>query len=86
MSYQFPDDLEERLKARLATDKYQTEDDVIRDALDALDELEQEKLHRWHEGNRIAIQQSRMGLSKPLDEDKLIAEVTAELAKEGIVE
>jgi len=86
MSYQFPDDLEQRLKARLASDKYQTEDDVIRDAFDALEQLEQEKLRRWHEGNCTAIQQSRLGLSKPLDEDKLIAEVTAELAKEGVIE
>lgn len=84
MSYQLPDELERRIKARLANDKYTTEDDVIRDALDALDQLEQETLRRWHEGNAIAIEQSRRGLSKPLDDDEVLGRLENRLKKEGL--
>lgn len=36
MAYQFPTDIEQRIKAQLSSGDYQTEDDVLRDALDAL--------------------------------------------------
>ena len=36
MAYQFPPDIEQRVKAQLSSGDYQTEDDVLRDALDAL--------------------------------------------------
>lgn len=58
MSYQFPQDIDERVKARLSDGLYQSEDDVIREAMDALDQLEQDRLIRWNERNRIAVQQS----------------------------
>lgn len=45
----------------------QSEDDVLRAALDALEQLELAKLERWQKGNEIALEQSRGGLSKPLD-------------------
>jgi hypothetical protein len=39
MSYQFPPDVDQLLKERMASGAYTSEDDVLRDALRALDEL-----------------------------------------------
>ena len=38
MAYQFPPDIEQRVRAQLSSGDYQTEDDLLRDALDALRE------------------------------------------------
>jgi Arc/MetJ-type ribon-helix-helix transcriptional regulator len=86
MPYQLPPDLDHRVQAYLVAGGFQSEDDVLRTALDALEEREQEKLRRWHEGNRIALEQSRQGLSKPLDDEAVLARLRARLAKEGITE
>ena len=75
MPYEIPSDIEHRVKDRVDNGGYQTEDDVLRDALDALDERERDKLWRWHEGNRIAAEQSQQGLSKPLDLDAVLQRV-----------
>jgi Arc/MetJ-type ribon-helix-helix transcriptional regulator len=85
MAYEFPTDIRERLKARLEEGVYQSEDDVIRDAMDAFDQLEQDKLTRWNERNRLAIAQSEQGLSKPLDGERVLARLRERLAKEGIL-
>ena len=87
MTYEFPTDIQERLNARLNGDGvYQSEDDVIRDAMDALDQIEQDKLARWNERNRLATVQSNRGLSKPLDDETVLARLRDRLAKEGILE
>jgi Arc/MetJ-type ribon-helix-helix transcriptional regulator len=86
MPYQLPPDLDHRVQTYLSAGGFQNEDEVLRSALDALEEREREKRHRWNEGNRIAIEQSRQGLSKPLDDDAVIARLRARLAKEGISE
>ncbi len=86
MPYQLPPDINERLQACIASGSYQTETDVLRDALDALDQREQEKLRRWQEGNEIVIEQSRQGLSKPLDDEAIIARLRNRLAAEGITD
>jgi Arc/MetJ-type ribon-helix-helix transcriptional regulator len=86
MGYQLPPDLDYRVQAYLADGGYQNEDEVLRTALDALVEREQEKLRRWDERNRLAIEQSARGLSKPLDDEAVIARLRARLAKEGIAE
>jgi Arc/MetJ-type ribon-helix-helix transcriptional regulator len=65
--YQFPPDLQQWVDARLGEGGYQSPDDLLRDAMRALDELDQEKLRLFQEGNRVASEQSRLGLSKPLD-------------------
>jgi Arc/MetJ-type ribon-helix-helix transcriptional regulator len=36
MAYQFPPDIEQRVKAQLSSGDYESTDDVLRDALDAL--------------------------------------------------
>ena len=66
--------------------RYQSADDVVREAMDALDQLEQDKLIRWDERNRIAIRQSQEGLSKPLDDEAVLGRLRERLAKEGIVD
>jgi len=58
----------------------QSEDDVLREALDALHQLDEGKLHRWHDRNKSAIEQSRLGLSKPLDLESILARVEERLA------
>jgi Arc/MetJ-type ribon-helix-helix transcriptional regulator len=64
MPYQLPPDLDHRVQTYLSAGSFQNKDDVVRSALDALEEREQEKLRRWHEGNRIAIEQSREGITE----------------------
>ena len=86
MNYQFPPDIEERLKARMSEGRYQSEDEVLREAMDALDQLEQEKLMRWNERNRLAMQQSQQGVSKTLNDDVVLSRLRERLAKEGIVD
>ena len=87
MPYEFPSDIQERLTARLSSDGvYQSEDDVIRDAMDALDQIEQDKLTRWNERNRLAAEQSQRSHSKPLDDVRVLARLRDRLAKEGILE
>jgi Arc/MetJ-type ribon-helix-helix transcriptional regulator len=86
MNYQFPADIQERLRARMDDGTYADEDDIIRRAIDALDQLEQEKLIRWHERNQLSQEQSQQGLSKPLDDEKVLARMRERLAAEGIVD
>jgi Arc/MetJ-type ribon-helix-helix transcriptional regulator len=86
MPYQLPADISERVQACVAGGNYRSEDEVLRDALDALEQREQEKLRRWNEGNAIAMEQSRQGLSKPLDDDAVLSRLRARLAAEGITD
>ena len=85
MAYEFPTDIRDRLKARLDDGTYQSEDDVLRDAMDALDQIELDKLTRWNERNQLALEQSGRGLSKPLDDQRVLARLRQRLAKEGIL-
>ena len=86
MNYQFPPDIEERLKVRMSDGRYDSEDDVLREAMDALDQLEQDKLIRWDQRNQVAMRQSQQGLSKPLDDQAVLGRLRERLAKEGIVD
>jgi Arc/MetJ-type ribon-helix-helix transcriptional regulator len=65
--YQFPPDVQQWVDARLSAGVYKSPDELLREAMHALDELDREKLRLFQEGNRIAMEQSRLGLSKPLD-------------------
>ena len=86
MPYQLPPDLDHRVQAHLLAGGFQDANDVLCAALDALEDREQEKLRRWNEGNRIAMEQSKQGLSKPLDVEAMLARLHARLAREGITE
>ena len=63
MSYQFPPDLDEQIKQRMATGQYSSEDDVLRDALRAL---------RWQDAEveaiREGIEEMESGRVTPLRE------------------
>jgi len=84
MIRQIPTDIQERLQARLAEGAYQSEDEILRDAMDALDQIEAERVTRWNERNRLAGEQSQQGLSKPLDDQKVLMRLRERLAREGI--
>lgn len=84
MIYELPDDLRKRIEARLADGEYHSQDDVLRSALDALDQVEQDKLTRWKERNCLAMKQSSRGESKPLDDAKVLQRLRERLAKEGV--
>ena len=86
MSYEFPLDLEQRVRARMSDGRYGSEDDLLREAMDALDQLEQDKIVRWDERNRVAQEQSQQGLSKPLDDEAVLTRLRERLAREGIVD
>jgi Arc/MetJ-type ribon-helix-helix transcriptional regulator len=83
MHYQFPADLQQLVDEHLVTGTYKSTDDLLRDAINALDELDREKLRLFQEGNRIAEEQSRLGLSKPLDLAALMERVEQRVAAEG---
>jgi Arc/MetJ-type ribon-helix-helix transcriptional regulator len=83
MHYQFPPDLEQRVKARLTEGCYGSADDLLRDAMNALDALDREKLRLFQEGNRIAAEQSRLGLSKPLVLSAVLTRVEQRVAAQG---
>jgi putative addiction module CopG family antidote len=57
MQYPFPPDLQELVVKRMASGKYATEDELLRSALRALSEEEQdldavcESLNEWREGD-----------------------------------
>jgi Arc/MetJ-type ribon-helix-helix transcriptional regulator len=85
MQYQFPSDIRDRLQDRLKHGSYTDEADVLRDAMDALDQIEQDKLLRWHEKNSLAAEQSKQGLSKPLNGEAVLARLRERLAREGIL-
>ena len=65
--------------------QYASEAELLRDAMDALDRLEEERLLRWHDRNRLAIEQSQKGKSRPLNDGAVIDRFRKRLLAEGIV-
>jgi Arc/MetJ-type ribon-helix-helix transcriptional regulator len=65
----------------MVSGRFHSEDDVLREAMDALDRIEKDKLIRWHERNQASMDQSRLGLSKELDLEALLARVEDRVAK-----
>ena len=86
MTYQFPADVEQLIKQQMALGVYASEDEVLRDALGALDQREQERLVRWDARNTLAIEQSKQGLSRPLIDEQVLTRQRARLAQEGMLE
>jgi len=83
MHYEFPPDLRQRVSARLADGSYQSEDELLRDAMNALDELDREKLRLFHARNLVTAEQSRLGLSTPLNLDAMLSRIEDRVAAEG---
>lgn len=86
MDIQLPADICQRLEACIVGGGYASREEVLREALDALEQREQEKRTRWTDGNAIAIEQSRQGLSRPLDDAAVLARLRRRLAAEGITD
>jgi Arc/MetJ-type ribon-helix-helix transcriptional regulator len=86
MAYQFPPDVEKLVKDRMALGIYSSEDEILRDALGALEQVELDTIRRWEERRRLATDESNRGLSKPLDEAKVLARLRERLAKEGVLD
>lgn len=75
-----PADVHDRLVARVVTGHYASEEDVLRDAMDALDQLEEEKLLRWRHRNEASQLESQQGLSRPLNDDAVLKRLRDRLA------
>jgi hypothetical protein len=45
-----------------------------------------QRVRHWNERNRLAMEQSRLKLSRPLDEQRLLERLREKLAKVGIQE
>jgi Arc/MetJ-type ribon-helix-helix transcriptional regulator len=83
MHYEFPPDLRQRVSARLADGSYRSEDELLREAMNALDDLDREKLRLFHARNLVAEEQSRLGLSTALDLDAMLTRIEQRVAAEG---
>ena len=71
MGYQFPPDVEKAIQERLQSGEYPTEDDVLRDALRALDErqfvvIEEDPV--VVEGIRRGLADMKAGRSQPVED------------------
>ena len=85
MIHPFPPDIEERVKARMSEGRYASEADLLREAMDALDQLEEDKLVRWRERNRMAAEQSQQGVSRPLNDNAVLERLRQRLSDDGVV-
>jgi Arc/MetJ-type ribon-helix-helix transcriptional regulator len=81
--YQMPPDIQQWVDAHLNAGAYKSTDEVFRDAMNALDELDREKLRLFEVGNRIAEEQSRLGLSKPLNLAAVLERVEQRVTSRG---
>ncbi len=86
MAYQLPPDLEQIVLSRVDSGDYQNEEEVLRTAIQLLDQREEDLLKNWQQQNQVAIEQSQQGLSKPLDDDAVLGRLRSRLAKEGITD
>ncbi|MFO0948552.1 MAG: type II toxin-antitoxin system ParD family antitoxin [Planctomycetota bacterium] len=88
MTYQFPRDVAERIDAQLGTGEYASTDDVLRDALQALENHKrcQREWMSLRAQLRVAEEQSKRGESGPLDAEATKRAVRERLAQQGIVE
>ncbi len=71
MAYQFPPDLEDAVRQLMESGEYRTEDDLLRDALKALDERHSQVVEEDPvvvEGIRRGLADMKAGRSQPLNE------------------
>ena len=85
MSHVIPTNIQQRIEALMASGEYDNEDVILEQAIDALAwrRREEEKLQRWNERNRQAVDESRQGLSKPLDLEAVLNRVETRVAADG---
>ena len=85
MSHVITTNIQQRIEALMASGEYDNEDVILEQAIDALAwrRREEEKLRRWNERNRQAVDESRQGLSKPLDLEAVLNRVETRVAEDG---
>ena len=83
MHYQFPSDIQQRVQAQIETGPFETEDDVLREAIDTL-ERRQHGLRKLQEMVREADEDIAAGRVGPFDADKTKAAVRERLQSQGI--
>ena len=85
MSHVIPTNIQRRIEALMASGEYDNQDVILEQAIDALAwrRREEEKLRRWNERNRQAVDESRQGLSKPLDLEAVLNRVETRVAEDG---
>lgn len=85
MGLELPADIRQRVATRYSLGGFKSEEDVLREAFDALDQIEEERLTRWRERNRLSEQQSAQSLSQPLDETAVLQRLRKRLASDGVL-
>ena len=83
MPYHFPPDIEERVRAQLESGQFQTEDDVLREAIDSL-EKRQHGLRELQDMVREADEDVAAGRVGPFDADETKVAVRKRLEAAGI--
>jgi Arc/MetJ-type ribon-helix-helix transcriptional regulator len=86
MGYQFPPDVEKLLREQMATGEYRSEDDLLRDALKALDQQRQtvfEEDPLVVEGVRRGLADMEAGRSRPFDEFDTEFRALKDIPKDG---
>ena len=88
MTYPISTDLATQIKQWIDSGQYTSEDDVLRDALNALrrDDQYQHDLRRCREYIQPALDRFSRGEGRPVDFDKLEQQVTQRLADEAITD
>jgi Arc/MetJ-type ribon-helix-helix transcriptional regulator len=82
MAYAFPPDLKQLVEAQMTRGGYQSEDELLREAVQALGEMDRRHAELRDEvQTRVAA--TGKGLSKPLDIDAFKAEARRRLSAEG---
>lgn len=66
MNHQITPDVQEGIAARIAKGNFSREEDVLRQAMDALDRMEEEAILQWNAKNQQAIADSESGNFSPI--------------------
>ncbi len=85
MAYQFPPDVEKLVNEQMTASGYGSQDDVLRDALQVLREL-QARRDQLRSDVQVGIEQANQGRAGHLDVNDLIDRCTRKLAEEGIID
>ena len=83
MPYDFPSDIEQRVRAQIESGQFDTEDDVLREAIDTL-EQRQRGLRELREMVREADEDLAAGRVGPFDADATKIAVRKRLEQHGI--
>jgi len=83
MQYPFPSDIQQRVRAQIESGPFETEDDVLREAIDTL-EKRQRSLRKLQEMVREADEDIAAGRVGPFDAETTKAAVRTRLKSQGV--